>query len=76
MTTPPRTKPLPRWPVWLLWVVASLLGLKFGYDFGYQLGGMLFGALTALYTALFCSILADAAADRLLRLLAPKRDDH
>jgi len=58
-----------------VWALASLLGLKFGYDFGYQLGGMLFGALTALNSALFCSILAGAAADRVLRLLAPKRDD-
>lgn len=41
------------WLQWILYAVAGLVGLKYGYDFGDQISGKLLGFVLGLNSAAF-----------------------
>ena len=61
----------------LVYVLAAVLGVLYGYDFGRVIGGPLVGVVLALNGAVFCSIVAGALAERLCQgrpaALQPRR---
>lgn len=61
-----------RFMAWVVYVLATVLGLRYGYDFGHRIGGLWLGVFLALIGAAFTSILADAALDRVLRWRASR----
>lgn len=73
MTSPQQKSQWQRALTWVVYVLATLVGLKYGYEFGNRIGGMWLAVFLALIGAAFTSILADAAIDRLLRWQASRR---
>lgn len=64
-----------RWVAWSLYVLAALVGLKYGYDFGLSVSGgsLLIGVIGAINGAVFSTIIMDAVAVRLPRKRSSKR---
>jgi hypothetical protein len=69
-------KPLRRWLVRLVYVLAGVLGVLYGYDFGQVIGGPIVGVVLALNGAIFCSIVAGALAEQLCQARPAERQPH
>lgn len=54
-----------RWTQWGVYLLATALGLHYGYDIGSRVSGVAMGVVMALNTAVFASIMAGAVSDRL-----------
>jgi hypothetical protein len=62
-----RNIPLQRWLFWLIYAVAGLIGLKYGFDVGVQMSGVLMGAVMGLNAAVFCALVAASVIGWLFR---------
>jgi len=63
-----------RWIQWGVYLLATALGLYYGYDIGSRVSGMAMGVVMALNTAVFASIMAGAVSDRLWQWWADSRN--
>jgi hypothetical protein len=63
----PASGALQRWLLRLVYLLAAVGGMVYGYDFGKLIGGPVVGVVLALNGAVFCSIVAGALAERLCR---------
>ena len=57
-----------------IYLVAIVIGLKYGYDFGNRISGMILGVVVALNAAVFCVIIISVVVERLERLMGVDRE--
>lgn len=63
------------WLVWTASLLASLVGLKYGYDFGERLSGTVLGVITGVNLAVFGGFVAGSAVKWMFGSHAANRDE-
>jgi hypothetical protein len=64
-----------RWWMWVMWLLAGAVGLKYGFEFGLSISGVWMGLAMAITTALFSTLMADGLVQWLMRLRGGRRED-